>query len=325
LLMEEFVRLYTAYTAAPPGAQIHFPESSTIQYADFAVWQRELPEESVFRSQIEYWKKQLAGLSILHIPGQQSSIPSHSSGDARQLFEIPCAIADALRDLSQRTGTTLFMTLLGGFQALLHRLTAQDDIGVGISVANRNRAELEHLVGFFVNILILRTNLSGNPTFQELLQRVREVALEAYNHQDLPFEKLVQILEPERGKHSTPLVTAAFDYQKDTRHVFALPGLAVEFLELANGRPQFDLTLRVLDEGDRLNGRLDYKASLFGAESIEQLLRNYIALLREVAFYPQLRLLEIPLSGEAKRKNSFSESPPQTEVSPPLFAFELEE
>jgi non-ribosomal peptide synthetase component F len=198
------------------------------------------------------------------------------------------------------------MTLLASFQALLHLLTAQDDISIGVSVANRTHAEMERLIGFFVNILILRTDLSGNPTFRTLLQRVRETTLNAYSHQNLLFDRLIALLEPERAKHANPLVTVGFDYQKDKKQLLQLPDLHAEFIELENGRPQFDLTLRIIDEGHLLYGRLDYKASMFQEKLILAMLEHYGVLLQEIAAHPEAPLLEImpAASGSAQVEHS---------------------
>ena len=275
LLMEEFMTIYTAYARAEPGMAVALPARPAIHYGDFAVWQRSVLQGKALDADIAYWQKQLAGVSKLQFPAHYRAVETLSVHGARQFFAIPASTTEALRALSRSEDATLFMTLLAGFQALLHLLTAQDDISIGVSVANRTRAEMERLIGFFVNILILRTDLSGNPTFRTLLQRVRETTLNAYSHQNLPFDRLIALLEPERAKHATPLVTVGFDYQKDKKRLLQLPDLQVEFIELENGRPQFDLTLRIIDEGHLLYGRLDYKASMF-QEKLVQIGRAHV-------------------------------------------------
>src|SRR5439155_25005206 len=182
------VALYTAFSTGQPSLLPELP----IQYADFAVWQRQWLEGEGLAAQLAYWKRQLGGLlPRLELPTDRPRPAVQSHGGARSVFVLPAGLSAALKALSRQQGVTLFMTLLAAFQTLLQRYTGQDDILVGSPIAGRTRAELEVLLGFFVNTLVMRADLSGNPTFLELLRRVREVALEAYAHQDLPFEKLV--------------------------------------------------------------------------------------------------------------------------------------
>jgi len=318
LLMEEFMVIYTAYARVEPGMAIALPARPAIHYGDFAVWQRSVLQGKALDADIAYWQKQLAGISKLQFPARYRSAETPSVHGARQFFSIPASTTEALRALSRSEDATLFMTLLAVFQALLHLLTAQDDISIGISVANRTRAEMERLIGFFVNILILRTDLSGNPTFRMLLQRVRETTLNAYSHQSLPFDRLIALLEPERAKHATPLVTVGFDYQKDKKRLMQLPDLQVEFIELENGRPQFDLTLRIIDEGHLLYGRLDYKASMFQETLVMAMLKLFCMLLQEIAVHPELPLLDIMSATDSSTLGEHSASDGNVDV----FAFE---
>jgi len=202
--MEVFFRelsvLYEAFSARKPSPLPELP----IQYADFAVWQREWLRGEVLQAQLFYWRKQLDGApAVINLPSDRHRPALQSYRGERQSFELSKELTHGLKALSRKEDVTLFMALLAGFQTLLHRYTGQDDIAVGSPIANRNRAEIEGLIGFFVNTLVLRTDLSGNPSFQELLRRIREVALAAYAHQDLPFEKLVEELQPKRDLSRT--------------------------------------------------------------------------------------------------------------------------
>ena len=204
----ELSMLYQAYTQGNPSPLSELP----IQYADFAVWQRQWLQGEVLEDQLSYWKKQLAGApALLQLPTDRPRPAVQSYRGAVQSIELSQELTQGLQALSARQGVTLFMTLLAVFQTLLYRYTGQNDIVVGSPIANRNRAEIEGLIGFFVNTLVLRTDLSGNPTFKELLTRVRETALGAYTHQDLPFEKLVEELHPQRSLSRSPLVQVLFN------------------------------------------------------------------------------------------------------------------
>ena len=194
---------------------------------------------------------------------------------------------EALKALSQREGVTLFMTLLAAFQILLHRYTGQDDILVGSPIAGRTRTELEGLIGFFVNTLVLRTDLSGNPTFRELLGRVREVALGAYAHQDLPFEKLVEELQPERSLSHSPLFQVMFILQNAPRQTLALPGLTLRRLEVDSGTAKFDLTLSMTESADGLRAVWEYNTDLFEAATHRRLQGHFQTLLEGIVTDPR--------------------------------------
>ncbi|MFB3092706.1 MAG: condensation domain-containing protein, partial [Dehalococcoidia bacterium] len=207
VLFRETTTLYQAFSTGEPSPLPEIP----IQYADFALWQRQWLQGEELESQLAYWKEQLDGIPpVLELPTDRPRPAVETFRGAQQFLLLPDALTRSLKALSQREEVTLFMTLLAAFQTLLHRYTGQDDILVGFPIANRNRAEIEGLIGFFVNTLVLRTDLSGEPTFRELLGRVREVALDAYTHQDLPFEKLVAELHPERDISRNPLFQVIF-------------------------------------------------------------------------------------------------------------------
>ncbi len=203
VLISELGALYTASFKNQPSPLSELP----LQYADFAEWQREWLTGEVLENQLAYWRHQLNGITMLPLPTDKRRPNIQAYRGATQFLELPLSLVDALEKISQREGATLYMILLAAFQTLLYRYTYSDDITVGSPIANRNRSEIEGLIGFFVNTLVLRTDFSRNPTFRELLARVREVTLGAYSHQDLPFEKLVEHLQPERNLSANPLPT----------------------------------------------------------------------------------------------------------------------
>ncbi|MEL7227099.1 MAG: condensation domain-containing protein, partial [Cyanobacteria bacterium J06576_12] len=211
VLVNELATLYTAYTTS----SLPLLESLPIQYADFAVWQRQWLTGEVLDQQLTYWRQQLGGqLPVLNLPADYPPPETPSFQGDMATFQLSAELAGKLHRLSQDNGATLFMTLLAGFKTLLYAHTGQPDMMVGTDIANRNRAEIEGLIGFFVNLLVLRTDLSGNPSFQDLLHRVRNVALDSYAHQDLPFSQLVQTLQTDaRRGDSTPLVQVLFVMQ----------------------------------------------------------------------------------------------------------------
>jgi hypothetical protein len=198
----------------------------SVQYADFAFWQRKYLQGEVLESQLAYWKSQLANLPMLNLPTKpRKGVQSYKG--ATQNISLPLDLTASLETLSKQANATLFMTLLAAFQVLLGRYSGQEDIVVGSAIANRNRAQLEPLIGFFVNSLVLRTDLSGNPTFRELLGRVRKTTIEAYDRQDLPFEKLVEELHPERDLSRNPLFQVVFALQNAPMQPLELPGISL--------------------------------------------------------------------------------------------------
>ncbi|HIP96962.1 MAG TPA: non-ribosomal peptide synthetase, partial [Anaerolineae bacterium] len=247
--MEVFIRelaaLYEAFSQGRPSPLPELP----VQYADFACWQREWLQGEVLDRQLAYWKEQLGNRPLmLDLPTDRPRPAVQSWRGATERFALPTELSKKLRTLSREEGATLFMTLLAAFQTLLYRYTGQEDVSVGTAIANRNRAEIEGLIGFFVNTLVMRTNLSGEPSFREVLKRVREVALGAYTHQDLPFEMLVEALQPERDLSHAPLFQAAFALQNTPMETLELPGLTLSPLDVDSGTAKFDLTL-VMAEG----------------------------------------------------------------------------
>src|SRR3990172_5937896 len=299
VLFRELSALYGAFSSGGPSPLPELP----IQYADFAHWQRQWLQGEVLESQLSYWKKQLNGsLPVLELPTDHPRPPVQTFLGAWQSLVLPKALSESLKALSRQEGVTLFMTLLGAFQTLLHRYASQDDVVVGTPVANRNRAEIEGLIGFFVNTLVMRTDLSGNPSFRELLAQVREVALGAYAHQDLPFEKLVEELHPKRDLSRNPLFQVGFVLQNAGRQALELLGLTLNPLEVGSGTAKFDLTLSMVEGAEGLRGTLEYNTDLFDAATVTRMLGHYQRLLEGIVANPEQRISDLPLLTEAERK-----------------------
>ncbi|MCI0362342.1 MAG: amino acid adenylation domain-containing protein [Phycisphaerales bacterium] len=299
LVCRELEQLYRAHRT---GLASPLPELP-IQYADYAIWQRQRLQGKDLDIQTAYWKKQLADApALLELPTDRARPAVQSFNGARQIRIVPKRVSDALKTLSQREGATLFMALLATFQVLLSRYSRASDIAVGSPIAGRVRAETENLIGFFVNTLVLRTDLSGNPSFRELLHRVREVALGAYTHQDLPFEKLVEELNPERSLSYSPLFQVMFALQNMGPRELHLPGTTVLELEIERLSTKFDLSVTAFETGEGLRLNAYYSAELFDAETITRLLGHYEALLEGVIADPNRCIADLPLIGEEERK-----------------------
>ncbi|MEX0267856.1 amino acid adenylation domain-containing protein [Leptolyngbyaceae cyanobacterium UHCC 1019] len=307
VLIRELGELYTAMVQGKSAVLPELP----IQYADFAHWQREWLQGEVLNTQLRYWKQQLKDVPPLNLPGASrladSFVPKHQG--ASQLLELPQSLLDALENLSQQSGVTLFMTLLAAFQTLLHRYTGQPDIAIGSPIANRHRSELEGLIGFLVNSLVLRTDLAGDPPFCEVLDRVKEVTLAAYAHQDLPFEKLVEELQPIRSLGQNPLFQVVFALQNTPMAQLELPGLILSPVELETKTSRFDLELYVWkcadnfrnlwgkgwQQSDGLRGVIVYNTDLFDSMTIAALRHHFQTLLEGIVANPEAPLSRLPL------------------------------
>ncbi|HLL82605.1 MAG TPA: condensation domain-containing protein, partial [Longimicrobium sp.] len=293
--------LSTLYEAFSRGEEAPLPELP-IQYADYAVWQREWLSGEVLEAQIGYWRARLAGApALLELPTDHPRPLAPGDAGASIGFTIGAETAAALRRLSRREGATLFMTLLAAWQLLLSRYSGQDDVVVGSPIAGRNRLETEGLIGFFLNTLVLRADLSGDPEFAELLHRVRESTLGAYQHQDLPFEKLVEDLGVERSQAHTPLFQVMFNLQNNESSELRLGETAVESLGGAVGSVKFDLSLTLGDAGEEIRGVLAYRRELWSEASIRRMAEHYGRVLEAVAAHPERKLSRVPLLGEAER------------------------
>jgi amino acid adenylation domain-containing protein len=279
------------YQAFSSGTTATLPELP-VQYADYAVWQRNWLQGDVLKKQLSYWKQQLANApAVMDLKTSRGRAALASSEGGHKGLMLSRDVSDALKVLSRSEGVTLFMTLLAAFNTWLYYYVDRDDIIVGSDVANRNRTEIEGLIGFFVNTLVLRTSLSGNPTFRELLGRVREVCLAAYVHQDLPFEKIVEEINPERQLNRNPLFQVMFGLlQEDSRRALELSGLAIQPLGVDNSTSVFDLSLYMIDDERGLAGAVRFNANLFDVATITGMLSNFEVLVRDVAATPDIRL-----------------------------------
>ncbi|MEG4517833.1 MULTISPECIES: amino acid adenylation domain-containing protein [unclassified Microcoleus] len=274
-----------------------------IQYADFASWQRQQMQGEILETQLTYWKQQLSGsAAVLNLPTDFSRPAVQSYKGGRQLFELPEHLTEAIRQLSRSEKTTFFMTLLAAFKTLLYRYTGQEDILVGSPIASRNSTETESLIGFFVNTLVLRSDLNGNPTFRELLNRVQEVALGAYAHQDVPFEKLVEELQPNRDLSHSPLFQVMFAFQNASEFALELPNLSLNCQQIHSGTANFDLTLELEATATGIRGWFEYSLDLFEAATIARMARHFQNLLEGIVANPSARLSDLPMLAETERQ-----------------------
>ncbi|QDL10988.1 hypothetical protein DP113_26435 [Brasilonema octagenarum UFV-E1] len=292
ILFEQLTTLYEAFLNAKPNPLPQLP----IQYADFAVWQRQWLSGEVLEKQLNYWKQQLASATpVLELPTDKPRPPIQTYRGAKQSFVLPQSLGVQLHALSRQEGVTLFMTLLAAFQIQLYRYSRQEDIVVGSPIAGRNLAEIEDLIGFFANTLVLRTDLSGKPSFQELLQRVREIALSAYAHQDLPFEKLVEELQPERSLSYHPIFQVMFVFLNTPKQTLELPELSISSIEVDNFASQFDLTLSMKETEQGLQGLWEYSTDLFEDATITRMSGHFQTLLEAIVANPNGFISEFPL------------------------------
>jgi hypothetical protein len=286
--MEVFYRELSAlYAAFRDGAESPLAPLP-VQYADYAVWQRRQLRGEVLDRQLAYWKRQMAGApALLELPADHARPPVQSFGGSHHGMVLPAELLERLRALGRGEGATLFMLLLGAFQLLLARLSGDDDVVVGSPVAGRTRRELEGLIGFFVNTLVLRTDLSGDPSFREVLRRVREVTLGAYENQDVPFEKLVEELQPERSLAWSPLFQVLFVFDDAGARAGGAPSeLRVAGVEDDSDTAKYDLTLYATAHAGGLSVSLAYATDLFERDTIERWLASFQRVLTEVAERP---------------------------------------
>ncbi|MGL6339940.1 MAG: condensation domain-containing protein, partial [Waterburya sp.] len=334
ILVQEVATLYQAFLSGKPSP---LPELA-IQYADYAVWQRNYLQGEVLDNQLNYWKQKLGGklptLKLPYrqlIPGSFRQLNVRADEKTRRLgdwekfdlkqsyeldlksavktnrslshnFELSKELSLALQELSRQTDTTLFMIILATLKTLLYRYTQQDDIVVGADIANRNQAETEGLIGFFVNLLVLRTDLSGYPSFRELLARVREVTLSAYAHQDLPFERLVQELEASRESNRTTLFQVLLVMDNVPTPELKLPGLTISPIEEVDSQAKFDLVLFISETATEIDGSWQYNSDLFDANTISKLSNHYVTLLQNIVLQPDTRINNLEMISQVERE-----------------------
>ena len=292
VLVREVAALYPVFSG---GQEPSLPELP-IQYADYASWQRNWLQGDVLERQISFWKQQLEGAPpLLDLPTDYSRPPVQSFRGASRSRVLSPELTDAIKSFSRQEGATLFMTLLAVFQTLLHRYSGIEDILVSTGIANRTRAETENLIGFFVNTIIIRANFADGPGFRELLRQVREATLAAHAHQDLPFEKLVEILQPTRDPSYLPLSQVMFVLQNRPPDQAELPGLKVLPFASEVVSTKFDLIMWVEESNDRMAVSIQYATDLFTPATIDQLLEYYEMLLRGVVTTPDQEVASLPL------------------------------
>jgi len=304
IFIQEMAALYNAFSQNQPSLLPELP----IQYADFALWQRQKLQGKELADQLAYWKQQLAGAPpLLELPTDRPRPATQSFRGASQAFALSPAFSEALSALSQREGVTLFMTLLTAFKILLYRYSAQEDILVGTPVANRHRPEIEKLLGFFVNTLVLRTQVDGEMAFRELLSRVRENCLDAFSHQEMPFEKLVEELQPDRDMSRNPFFQVMFVLLNAPQASLALSGLRLTPLSVHNGTAMFDLTMTLWEEANGLSGKLEYNTDLFEAATIQSLLQHFQNLLEGIVSKPSQPISALALLTPVGRRQMLVE------------------
>jgi amino acid adenylation domain-containing protein len=304
IFLRELSVLSAAFVTGTPAGLPALP----VQYADYAVWQREWLRGEALEAQLGFWKRRLAGAPrVLDLPLDFPRPPVESQAGGSMALRLPGPLIERLRHLGREVGATLYMTLLAAFQALLARAAGEEAVSVGTPVAGRHHVELEGLIGFFVNTLVIHTRLAGAPSVRGLIGRVREALLGAFSHQDLPFEKLVEALNPERDPRWSPLFQVVFALQNVPREELRLPGIEASRLEVDTGTVQFDLVATLTESSDGAAGSLRYRAALFTATTVRRLAGHFEALLEGMAAHPDRSLAELPLLSEAEREQVLGE------------------
>ncbi|ARU63540.1 hypothetical protein CBW65_22920 [Tumebacillus avium] len=299
VFLQELAELYEAHVQGREHQLAPLP----IQYADFAAWHRAWMQGDVFEEQLAYWKQKLSGsLPVLELPisGPRKAEMTHNG--AAHGFHLSAELRDKLQEICQRTGATMYMTLLAAFKTLLFRYTGQDDLLIGSPIAGRGRRELEALIGMFINTLVLRTDLTGNPSFAELVGRVKDVTLEAYTHQDIPFEKLVDELQPERNLAHSPLFQVMFMLQNMPSAQPEMAGVKLEPVAIEENHAKFDLTLAMQESADGMIAYFEYNRDLFGREAIERMAGHFLGLLEGIAADPDQPIATLPLLTAVERQ-----------------------
>jgi amino acid adenylation domain-containing protein len=300
IFTRELAALYDDFLHGRPASLTPLP----IQYSDYVVWQEEFLETRKLRRQIEHWREKLGGekLPVLQIPTDRPRPPVPSYRGSIATVDLDPDLSDGLREMGRGEGATLFMVLLAAFQTLLHRYSRQETILVGSPIANRNRVETENLIGFFLNMLPLKGDFSGKPDFQTLLRGVRKNALDAYANQDLPFERLVEILQPERDMAHHPLFQVMFAFQNYPIAETKLEGLSIRPMAIDRGVAQLDLSLYMWEEKDRITGFLEYSLDIFDPESIRVLVGHFKRLLRSLVQSPGTPVLQLDMITDEERR-----------------------
>jgi amino acid adenylation domain-containing protein/non-ribosomal peptide synthase protein (TIGR01720 family) len=304
LFNRELLALYEAYVAGRPSPLAELP----IQYADYAIWQREWLSGDLLEEKLAHWKGLLAGAPLLcHLPTDRPRPTAQSFRGGSRFLTVPEDLKRALKDLANRERATMFMTMLAAFNVLLFRYSNQRDILIGSPIANRNHPEVQNLIGYFLNMLVLRTRLRAGMTFRDLLAHVRETSLAAYAHQDLPFARLVQELQSERDIRRNPLFQVCFVYLDFQEPEAELQGLRLREIKVDTGRAMFDLTLALTENADGLDGYFEYASDLFNAGTVERMASHFQNLLSSIVANPDQRLSQLTLLDEEERRQVLSD------------------
>jgi NAD(P)-dependent dehydrogenase (short-subunit alcohol dehydrogenase family)/acyl carrier protein len=311
IFVREVAALYTAYRASQPSPLEEIP----IQYADFAHWQRQWLQGDALERLMSYWRRQLAGAPVLELPAAKPRPAVQTFRAAKQSVELSREVTEGLKALGRQTGVTLFMSLLAAFDVLLYRYGGQTDLLIGTPIANRNRLETEALIGFFINTLVLRIDLSGDPTFIEVLQRVREVSLEAYAHQEMPFEKLVEELQPDRSQNHSPLFQVMFVLQNIEVGPLELPGLSLSVYKEENWTAKFDLLLTMCETNNGMDGFFKYNTDIFDDSAIAKMAKHFQTLIENLLADPQQHLSDTSFLTEDETMGLSSANFPESGLS----------
>jgi hypothetical protein len=318
ILVNELASLYESFSAGKPSPLAELP----LQYADFACWQREQLQGEVLERHLRYWEGRLADApTVLELPTDRPRTSLQTFRGANQSFRFSAALTESLNALSSREGVTLHMTLLAAFQTLLYRYSGQARVSVGGPISIRNQRETEGLIGCFLNTLVYHTDLSGNPSFRDLLCRVREVALGAYAHQDLPFEKLVEHLRPDRSMLHNPLFQVWFVLQNLPDAGLKAQELTLTPVEVETGTAMFDLTLTIIETDQGLSGGITYNTDLFDADTVAEMIAHFELLLEAASGHPEWKLLDIPLVRQQDRLTTADANPQEDDSTEVQFAF----
>lgn len=299
VLMKEVSAIYTSLAS---GRAVAMPEP-TIQYGDYTIWQREWVKGETLNRQLDYWVEKLRGCqSVLELPADHQRPPVQGYRGARKYFEISSGLSRELHELAQKKGATIFMILLSALKIILQRYSGQSEIIVGTPIAGRNRTELEGLIGYFVNTLALSTELSGNPSFNELLERVKETTRGAYDNQDIPFENVVEALQPERDLSRNPLYQVCFSYQSEAIPEIHMQGLKLASLEVESATARFDIELQLWKAGEIIRGFFEYSSDLFEKSTIDRFTEHFLTLLENIPKHHQIPISDIPVMSEQERQ-----------------------
>ena len=298
IMLQELMTLYEAFSEGKPSPLPELP----VQYTDYVYWHHEWVQGKLYENQLAYWKKNLAGAPpLLEIPTDFPRPNLPSGGGSLEPFSFTRQKLQALNDLARREEVTFFMLMMAAYNTLLYRYSSQEDILVGTPIAGRHRMELENLIGLFVNTLVIRTDLSGNPTFKTVLGRIRTTALQAYSNQDIPFEKLVEELNPQRNLSITPLFQVMFQLQNAPMPPAQLSGLTITPIQIDTGYSQVDLSLTLWEENDMMKGTFEYNTDLFNSSSIQRMIGHFQVLLEGILADVHMEITQFPLMTEEEK------------------------